>query len=232
MQKFVTPFFHFSFSLRIFLLLGLWAGLAASGASEERIPRGGDPVAFDIPFSEWRAAGRNFRTMSVSPISVSNAPVSSCLEVSFPAASPGEYDLMLDGRISGQMKEDDALLLSFYARCEESSDESALGRMTIVGKAKDASQHELPFSKTYSVGAEWRRFLIPFKALADNSSGCHISFLFGGLKPQVLQIGGLELLNYGHREDVASLPVTQMGYPGMESDAPWRAIPGYSGLFA
>ena len=43
-----------------------------------------------------------------------------------------------------------------------------------------------------------------------------------GMKEQTVEIGGVELLNYGTSRKVADLPFTRIGYQGSEPTAAWR----------
>jgi hypothetical protein len=43
-----------------------------------------------------------------------------------------------------------------------------------------------------------------------------------GLQPQTVEIGGIELVDYGTTRKVADLPFTKLGYQGSEATAAWR----------
>ena len=43
-----------------------------------------------------------------------------------------------------------------------------------------------------------------------------------GLREQTVEIGGIELVNYGTSKKVADLPFTRLGYAGSEPGAAWR----------
>jgi len=206
--------------MRRLLFLFVLANLAAHAA---RPPAGGRAVEFNQPFIEWRGIGRDAGTaMEVEVVREKNLDFNQSLKVVVKERTEQEYDLQLAGRIKGQIDKEDVLLLSFHAMCEESSDESALGRFTVTGQAQHPRRYLHPFTKTVSVDAEWKHFLIPFVAPIDNRDGYSITFKLGGTKPQVLRIGGLELLNYRNRHTLEQLPVTETYYEGMEPDAPWR----------
>ncbi|MCK4564973.1 MAG: endo-1,4-beta-xylanase [Verrucomicrobia bacterium] len=187
-----------------------------------RPPSGGRKLEFEKPFLKWQTGGRASEAISSEVVKVSNPSFKQAFQVEIKARTEREYDLQLAGRIKGQIGKGDVLLLSFYARCGESADESALGRFSVTGRAHHPDRHLFPFTKTVSVGKKWKQFLIPFVAPIDNEAGYSITFKLGGTKPQVLLIGGLELLNYHDKKKPDQLPATETYYQGMEPDAPWR----------
>jgi GH35 family endo-1,4-beta-xylanase len=187
-----------------------------------RIPVGGDRIQFQRPFSEWQAAG-NPEHVGSSRVKVPDQSFRQAVQVVVKARTETPYEIHLSGRIKGQISKGDVLLLSVYARCLDSSDESALGRFTVAAHARHSHRkHIFPFTKTYSVGEAWKHVLIPFPAPHDNAEGYSIQFRLGGVKPQVLELGGLELLNYGKDRMLSDLPSTEIHYEGIEPDAPWR----------
>jgi GH35 family endo-1,4-beta-xylanase len=188
----------------------------------QRLPSGGEPVQFEQDFLQWRISGQRKDITSAERVNVPAQSFKKAFQIEIQERTARPYDIQLGGRIKGQIKKDEVLLLVFYARCPESSDESALGRFTIAGQAKGRTRALSLFTKTVSVGKNWKQFSIPFVAPGNNDSGFSISFRFGGLKPQTLQFGGLEVLNYKQKKKLEELPLTETRYAGMEPDAPWR----------
>jgi len=116
----------------------------------------------------------------------------------------------------------DALLLSFYARSPESSDESGQGfiRVTIEEKGPPWTKS---LERTITVSREWRRFFFPCSSRDDYPpDGLYLAFGSGHV-PQVVEIGDIRLLSYGKRLPAGELPKTRQTYPGRGPDAPWRA---------
>ena len=191
------------------------------------IPSGGDPVRFETVFVQWRMGGSRQDAGATEVVAVSGKPFREALQVEVKERTEREYDMVLSGGdIKGQIGKGDVLLCSFYARCLESSDESALGQFSATIRAKYPGQWLHPFTKTYSVGKEWKQFLIPFEAPVDNRDGYEISFPLGGVKPQTLQFAGMEVVNYRDTRKLSELPMTETYYAGMEPDAPWRKAAG------
>ncbi len=70
--------------------------------------------------------------------------------------------------------------------------------------------------------AAWKKIQLPFAATRDFAKGeAEISFTLG-MQEQMVEIGGIELQNYGTTKKVAELPFTKLGYGGSEPNAAWR----------
>lgn len=71
-------------------------------------------------------------------------------------------------------------------------------------------------------GAAWKQVTLPFAVNRDYAKGeAEVAFTLG-MKAQTVEIGGIELLNYGTTRKVADLPFTRIGYQGSEPTAAWR----------
>ena len=71
-------------------------------------------------------------------------------------------------------------------------------------------------------GAGWKKVTFPFAVNRDYAKGeAEVAFTLG-MKAQTVEIGGIELLNYGTTRKVADLPFTRIGYQGSEPTAAWR----------
>lgn len=71
-------------------------------------------------------------------------------------------------------------------------------------------------------GAAWKKVQFPFALTrAYNKGESEIAFTLG-LRQQAVEIGGIELANYGTSAKVADLPYTRLGYAGSEPTAVWR----------
>ena len=71
--------------------------------------------------------------------------------------------------------------------------------------------------------AAWVQYIQPVKAPLTQPDGTHSFSIHLGEKAQTVELGGLQILNFGPDRDRESLPVTRTTYPGREPDAPWRA---------
>ncbi len=79
-----------------------------------------------------------------------------------------------------------------------------------------------PLNAPASAGAVWKKVTFPFALTrAYNKGEAEVTFTLG-LREQTLEIGGIELVNFGSSKKVSELPFTKLGYAGSEPDAAWR----------
>ncbi|HZV71365.1 MAG TPA: endo-1,4-beta-xylanase [Saprospiraceae bacterium] len=81
------------------------------------------------------------------------------------------------------------------------------------------------FSFTFSLDTSWQQFLIPFKASEDFTAGQFQLVLLLNWQNQVIETGGIALLNYENEIELSELPMQLNNdqYGGYEPNAPWRA---------
>jgi GH35 family endo-1,4-beta-xylanase len=115
----------------------------------------------------------------------------------------------------------DVALIRFHARALSASDETGSGRLRMVVQ-KASPDYEKDLETQFTVGREWQEYLVPFTFSHDYASGAaELSFGFG-YKHQVLEIGDIEVVNYGKKVPITELPRTRFTYAGRELDAAWR----------
>lgn len=71
-------------------------------------------------------------------------------------------------------------------------------------------------------GTAWKKVTFPFAVTRAYNKGDSQVFFTLGLRRQTIEIGGIELVNYGTSKKVSELPFTSIGYGGSEPGAPWR----------
>lgn len=118
----------------------------------------------------------------------------------------------------------DVLLIHTWIRKVSSADESGSAFLTVFLEINKAPHTKFVFQEISSNG-EWQEYFIPVQIpQAAEAGSVGLKFGFGaGSKTQTLEIGGVELLNYGSSKTLAELPLTLDSYAGRELDAPWRA---------
>jgi GH35 family endo-1,4-beta-xylanase len=150
-------------------------------------------------------------------ISVAGQSFDTAMRLRTLAAPDGPpYAMGISGLNSVTISKGDVLFASFWARAVE----------PVGGMASSQFNFELadtPYTKSYgmpiNVDANWRQYQFSFYSAGDYAPGtAQISFWLG-YEPQVIDIGGLSLLNYF---DGVGVPVAR-GYEGREANAPWRA---------
>jgi len=71
-------------------------------------------------------------------------------------------------------------------------------------------------------GTAWKKVQFPFALTRAYNKGEAEVYFTLGLREQTVEIGGIELVNYGASKKVADLPFTKLGYAGNEPGAAWR----------
>lgn len=137
-------------------------------------------------------------------------------------APENSWNIQLGASVTGSIKKGDKCLLTFYCRAVagKDADGTAVGMASVEDRA--AAFHKVGQTE-FQTGTEWEPILLPFSAdvtLTEGKGGVAIHL---GKEVQCLEIGGLQLLNYGPDYELAKLPHALRTYKGREENAPWRA---------
>ena len=127
------------------------------------------------------------------------------------------WSVQLNALSTVAVEQGDSLLASFFIRCVESA--TGAGHAAFVFESAGP-----PYVKSteFLVTADktWRQVFVPFTARQAYAAGkANINFQLG-FSPQVIEIGGISVVNYGKKVKTEDLPVAK--YSGWEPDAPWR----------
>jgi endo-1,4-beta-xylanase len=134
-----------------------------------------------------------------------------------------DFLLQFRTKTTQPVKKGDALVAIFDARAAEP--------LPATGIAQSAFVFELasePYTKSadfpFKIGPSWQRYYISFFALSDLEAGSAQVMFRLGYDPQTIEIGGLQVLNFGPGIKRDRLPSTLVSYIGRDSDNPWRKI--------
>jgi GH35 family endo-1,4-beta-xylanase len=157
------------------------------------------------------------RLASLKIVPAAGQAFASAMRVTTATQPANSWDIQLAARSAAPVAKDDVLLATFWARAAEGNEATASFIFEIAGP---------PYTKSadcaVSVGVQWKRFHVPFKSLGDFAAGgAGINFQLG-FQPQTIEIGGVEVVNYGRNARLADLPRATVHYRGREADAPWR----------
>jgi endo-1,4-beta-xylanase len=174
------------------------------------------------PLAAFRLGGRSAADARVERVAVAGMPFSHALRVRTARRPERTYDIQLSARITAPVAKGDVLLAAFFVRTIDSTDETGEARTTFI--FEQASE---PYTKSImlplSVGKEWQRIDYPFQAVDRYGPGqAQVNFQLG-YAPQVIEIGGIAVLNYGKHVKLQDLPRTRFSYAGREAGAIWRA---------
>ena len=159
--------------------------------------------------------------LKLSTVATEGQSFEKVLRAEVTAPSDNEWGVQVQVASAAAVEKDDVLHVTFFARAIKSRQESGEALTEFVFElGKD------PWTKSISypvrAGKDWTLFQMPFKAAESYAAG-EASVIFRmGYEPQTMEIGGVVFENHKKSVDIASLPKTNITYPGMEDDAPWR----------
>ena len=157
-----------------------------------------------------------FETVDVAGPGFSRAFRVATLEDTTPMAS-----IELRGLNARAVTKGEVSLMRFFVRATEISDETGGARVMLVIRRNGVDWNS-SFEGDFPVTREWQEVLVPFVwSQSFERDGAAFMLRFG-FKRQTVEIGGLEVVHYGHAQKWAELPRTKFSYAGREPDAPWR----------
>lgn len=158
---------------------------------------------------------------STSVVNVAGQSFTQAIQFTANGDSDYEFRSGLGWKNVTEVKKDDLLLLSFWARKLEPVDSSVIRAQVVFERDTD------PYDKSFTVNfpndsPDWRFYQLPFKAHADFGVGqAHLVFHFA-YGPQKFEVGGVALGNYTQLASPSQFKV-EYYYPGRgEANAPWR----------
>ncbi len=199
--------------------------VAMTGGPDTPLPPGGQPVSGDDPLESVRLAGASAGNAKLSRVAVTGQPFARAIRVDTGGRTRSEDAIRLEWDNAAPIKNKDVLFLRFWARTIETLDESGQGRLQITFPNKTPRTEAVVLSKKGATfGAEWQRFDYPLPARAGaGANAAALTFGLGNTDRQVIEIGGLQLLNFGPNIQPSQLPFNKATYEGREAGAPWRA---------
>ena len=117
----------------------------------------------------------------------------------------------------------DVVLLHFFARMIETTDESGTATMEVYVEGP-APNYTKSAQYRVNVAGAWQEFFVPFTVDGSYPVGqLDFKFGFGATgRPQVIEFGGVEAWWYGTTKTLADMPRTSFEYAGRALDAAWR----------
>ncbi len=127
----------------------------------------------------------------------------------------------LRGTNARPVKTGEVALLRFFARATEISDETGGARVMLVIRRNGVDWNSA-FEGDFPLTREWQEILVPFVWTQDYGVDGGAVMLRFGFKRQTVEIGGIDLVQYGTSQTYDSLPRTRFSYEGREPGAAWR----------
>jgi GH35 family endo-1,4-beta-xylanase len=196
----------------------LTAALAAANAHASALPAGRAVLAPGA-LNEQSLAGSESRLCQVKLVHPTDLLLTEALRVTTAPGVTTEWNAQLHADTVSAIDRDDVLIGHFWMRCVESmTGDGAVGFVV--------EQNSPPFEKLVvrrvSVGGKWTECFVPFAADRAMPAGQAQVCLRLGFDRQIIEIAGVEVLNFGRSVKLQDLPRTRITYPGREPDAAWR----------
>jgi GH35 family endo-1,4-beta-xylanase len=167
----------------------------------------------------FKLMGRQEELAQSQVVDVTGKDFKQAIRVSSKAGAQSEWNVQLFAPIDEPAKSGDVLLARFWMRCTESMTGEGF-----VGFVYEISHPE--FDKAVEVrlaaSGKWKEYFVPFRAARDFPAGETRVCLRVGYDRQTIEIGGLQIVDYGKSVELAGLPRTRVSYAGRSADAAWR----------
>ncbi len=196
-------------------------------AAEKPLPAGGVRILGEKPTQRLALHNhsKDVTFGAMEQVTVEGRPFERAVRVRTVRRPDRDYFLELKLEADKAVSKGDVCLLRFHIRALEAADESGTARARVYVQKMAPPKWTKYVNYNASVTPEhgWKRYDVPFVMTESLPAGkVGIGIALGTDKPQVVEIGGVEVLNFGRKVDKADLPRTRATYPGIEPDAAWR----------
>ena len=196
----------------------LRTGLAAFACVAYAADNGATALLPADSASVFRLSGSAGEFAKMSSATITGQPFQSALRLEVSRKPARSQDVQIAAPVTAAVATGDVLMVSFWLR-SASPGEAAVD----VGfRAGGTARGPAPLNMPAVAGSVWKKVQFPFALTRGYDKGEAEVFFTLGLRQQTLDIGGIELLNYGTSKRVADLPFTRLGYGGSEPGATWR----------
>jgi GH35 family endo-1,4-beta-xylanase len=211
----------FSYLLTGFLLL------PSLFAAERPLPPGGVSLLTGDTIASFKLMANPAIVAPAEVVPVEGQPFRQALRLRTLAKTATPWDAQLYAATAAPVHAGDVLFARFYLRGAESKAETGSGSTELVIE-QGAPDYKKLVLIGGNAGPEWQEISIRFTATANKIGAPEIPagkasvFFRLGYGPQTIEIGGVEILNFGNRARLEDLPESHITYPGREPGAAWR----------
>ena len=209
--------------VRLAIVMGV-AALGLSGLpAQSTLPPGGTPLLAEASAKAFvlTSTSGNSDAATVTSVPVADAAYKTAWRIETRREISPAWGVELRSSLAAGAAKGDVGLVRFFARTLAAYDETGGGRIRVVVQ-KASPDYDKDLQAEVTVGRVWQEFTLPFTFADDYAQGAaELSFGFG-YKAQTVEIGGIEVLDYGKRLAQSALPKTRFTYAGREPDAAWR----------
>ena len=178
-----------------------------------------------------RSSAGEFAKMST--VTATGQPFASALRIEVATKPQRPADVQIAAPVDGAVASGDVLLVSFRMRSAtpaEATLDAGFGAAPgtapppgAPGRGGRGGFFAQPSLNAAAIaGTAWKKIQFPFAVARAYDKGQAEVFFTLGFSEQSVEIGGIELVNYGTTKKVADLPFTKLGYAGTEPNATWR----------
>jgi GH35 family endo-1,4-beta-xylanase len=198
--------------------------LHAKGAS---LPDAGISLLQGDTVSSFRLEAAPSIVAPLEVVSVEGEPFQQALRIRTLANTETPYEAQLYGINATAIHSGDVIFVTFYLRSAESKAKAGSG-FTELAIEQGGPDYKKLVTIASSTTPEWKKISLHFTATTNTMGALEIPagkarILFRlGYGPQTIEIGGVEILNFGPTPRSADLPESNISYIGHEPDAIWR----------
>lgn len=188
------------------------------------IPAGGIPLVRPGALEQARLDGLDPDSGSVHPVVVNGRPFGRALLLRVHRDVSPSWATKLVIPTAGPVRKGDVVHLRLQARMDDLMFTKRPARFVVVFQKNSPEWEKSLWHECTVTGHEWQLFDLPFRvheSLAAGQAALEIQF---GFASQRLQVGGVELLNFGDRLDINALPRS-----GTVREDGWQQLAGDSG---
>jgi endo-1,4-beta-xylanase len=171
------------------------------------------------PVSVFRLSDAAGESAKMSTAAVTGQPFSKALRIEVAKRPQRPDDVQITAPVDAGMASGDVLLVSFWMRSARPGEATLdAGLRGTGGFFRNLAALNMPAV----AGTAWKKVQFPFALRRAYNKGEAEVFFTLGMREQTVEIGGIQLVNYGTSRRVTDLPLTRLGYGGSEPGAAWR----------
>ncbi len=168
----------------------------------------------------FKFQGPKFGSMSRIPVSGQHFMEAMRMETA--GDSEKVYNLQIMQDLIQSVEKGDTLMALFSYRVQQVNPEAGYGTTQFAFEKKGGRYEKLVVWGVAADDNEWHHCVLPFTMESDLAAGSAQVVFRGGYGPQVIDIGGVSIINFGQKVSATDLPKSRMDYLGSSPEAAWR----------
>jgi endo-1,4-beta-xylanase len=160
----------------------------------------------------------------MSTATVTGQTFSNALRIEVSKKPQRSTEVQISTKVDAAMANGDVLMVAFWMRSGSAAEATLDAGFRGAGGGGRGMGGGMGggLNMAANAAASWKKVTFPFALTRAYNKGEAEVFFTVGMREQTVEIGGIELLNYGTTKKVAELPFTKLGYAGSEPGAAWR----------